>query len=139
MSRHSLARFIHVAEDKLPFMAFHSPYRGSFIFKRSTQGMLNQSEGLEDMVSVILGDCIMSGWCRVQADNLYVMGHTIQETVNNWMIVLDLLKRNNIKLSPKKTACFPDKFDLLGWTKEGKYLIPDSDDLKLSLSIEAKI
>ena len=116
----------HVAEDKLPFMAFHSPYRGSFIFKRSTQGMLNQSEGLEDMVSVILGDCIMSGWCRVQADNLYVMGHTIQETVNNWMIVLDLLRRNNIKLSPKKTACFPDKLDLLGWTKEGKYLIPDS-------------
>ena len=116
----------HVSEDKLPYMAFHSPYRGAYIFKRSTQGLINQSEELEEVVSVILGDCIMSGWCKVLADNLYVMGHSFQEAVNNWKIVLDLLRRSNIKLSPKKTACFPEKLDLLGWSKEGKYLIPDS-------------
>ena len=48
-----------------------------------------------------------------------------EETVKHWKIVLELLDANNIKLSPKKTACFPDKLDLLGWTKEGKFLIPD--------------
>ena len=116
----------HVAEDKLPYFAFHSPFNGAYIFGRSTQGLINQSEELEEMVSVILGDCIMSGWCRVQADNIYVMGHTYLETVNNWKIVLELLNMNNIKLSPKKTACFPEKLDLLGWTKEGKHLIPDA-------------
>ena len=115
----------HIAEDKLPYFAFHSPSRGPYIFLRSTQGLINQSEGLEQLVSVILQDCVMAGWCRVLADNLYVMGHSYEETVNHWKLVLDLLLFNNIKLSPKKTACFPEKLDLLGWTKEGKYLIPD--------------
>ena len=115
----------HIAEEKLPYLAFHSPYKGLYLFLRSTQGLINQSEGLEEMVSVILADCIMSGWCRVLADNIYVMGHSFQEAVNHWRIVLELLKRNNIKLSAKKTACFPEKLDLLGWTKQGKYLVPD--------------
>ena len=115
----------HISEDKLPYMAFHGPYGGTYIFKRSTQGLINQSEELEEMVSVILGDCIRCGWCQVLADNIYVMGHSFKETVENWKIVLDLLEKNNIKLSPKKTACFPDILDLLGWTKQGKYLIPD--------------
>ena len=66
----------------------------------------------------------MSGWCTVLADNIYVMGHSFDETVSHWKIVLDLLAKCNIKLSPKKTACFPEKLDLLGWTKEGKYLVP---------------
>ena len=115
----------HVSKDKLPYFAFHSPFRGAYIFLRSTQGLINQSEGLEELVSVILQDCIMSGWCWVIADNLYVMGHNYEETVKHWKIVLDLLASNNIKLSPKKTACFPKKLDLLGWTKEGKFLVPD--------------
>jgi len=65
----------HIAEEKLPYMCFHSPYRGTYIFLRSTQGLINQSEGLEEMLSVVLQDCIMSGWCRILADNVYVMGH----------------------------------------------------------------
>ena len=32
---------------------------------------------------------------------------------------------NNLKLSPHKTACFPQSLDLLGWTKQGKLLVPD--------------
>ena len=57
--------------------------------------------------------------------NLYIGGHSQEEATENWKIVLQLLKKNNIKLSPKKTACFPKKLDLLGWTKQGKYLVPD--------------
>ena len=62
----------------------------------------------------------------VLADNIYVMGHTMEETVKHWKLVLHLLSANNLKLSPKKTACFPEKLDLLGWTKEGKLLVPDN-------------
>ena len=115
----------HIAEEKLPFMAFHSPFRGTYIFLRSTQGLINQSEGLEEMLSVVLQDCIMSGWCRLLADNVYVLGHSYKETVARWQIVLQLLASNNLKLSPNKTACFPPRLDLLGWTKEGKMLVPD--------------
>ena len=116
----------HIAEDKLPYFAFHSPFRGPYIFLRSTQGLINQTEGLEQLVSAILQDCVMSGWCQVLADNIYIMGHSMEQTVKHWQVVLQLLSANNIKLSPKKTSCFPEKLDLLGWTKEGKYLVPDS-------------
>ena len=53
------------------------------------------------------------------------MGHNYEETVQRWKLVLELISTNNLKLSPKKTACFPTKLDLLGWTKIGKHLTPD--------------
>ena len=115
----------HVSEEKLPYMAFHSPFRGAYFFLRSTQGLINQSEGLEELLAVALQDCIMSGWCRILADNIYVLGHTYDETVKRWRIVLELISACNLKLSPKKTAAFPKRLDLLGWTKQGKSLIPD--------------
>ena len=77
------------------------------------------------MLSVVLQDCIRSGWCRLLSDNLYVLGYSYKETVARWQIVLQLLADNNLKLSPNKAACFPPKLDLLGWTKEGKMLVPD--------------
>ena len=115
----------HIAAEKLPYFAFYSTFRGAVIFLRSTQGLINQSEGLEELVSVVLQDCIMSGWCTVLADNVYIMGHTQEEAVKRWQIVLELMAANNLKLSAKKTACFPTKLDLLGWTKQGKNLVPD--------------
>ena len=115
----------HICQDKLPYFAFHSPFKGTYVFLRSTQGFLNQSEGLEEMLTCVLHSCVQAGWCRIHADNLYVMGHSLEQTVKNWQQVLDSLKMNNLKLSPKKTFCFPEKLDLLGWTKEGKYLVPD--------------
>ena len=68
---------------------------------------------------------VKEGWCRVHADNIYVLGHSYSETVDRWEQVLGLLEKNNLKLSPKKTACFPDRLDLLGWIKEGEFLVPD--------------
>ena len=115
----------HIAEDKLPYFAFHSPFKGTYIFLRSSQGFLNQSEGLEALVSSVLEDFVGEGWCRVHADNIYVLGHDENTTVNRWQQVLEAMKKNNIKLSAKKTQCFPAKLDLLGWCKEGKLLTPD--------------
>ena len=114
-----------IVKEKLPYFAFHSPFRGTYIFLRSSQGFLNQSEGLEQLITSVLQDCIMQGWCRVHADNIYVLGDTQAETIERWQQVLTLMKENNLKLSPKKTSCFPKKLDLLGWTKEGKFLVPD--------------
>ena len=114
-----------ISNDKLPYMAFHSPFKGTYVFLRSSQGFLNQSEGLEQLVRCVLQDCIAEGWCRVHADNIYILGHTAEQTVERWQLVLEAMQKNNLKLSPKKTSCFPKKLDLLGWTKEGKFLVPD--------------
>ena len=111
---------------KLPFMGFHSPYGDNYVLLRSPQGLINQSEELELLVKVVLKEGIQAGHIRVHADNIYVMGQTQEETIDRWEWVLQAMEENNLKLSPKKTAIFPDKLDLLGWTKEGKFLIPDA-------------
>ena len=77
------------------------------------------------MVSVILSEHIAKGYCCVLADNVYVFGHSFRDTIDNWASVLDTLNINNLKLSPRKTFCFPESLELLGWIKKGKYLYPD--------------
>ena len=108
----------HVRKEKLPYFAFHSPFKGTYIFLRSCQGFLNQSEGLEEMVSSILAKFIAEGWCRVHADNIYVMGNTMEKTIDNWQKVLEAMLLNNLKLFPHKTFCFSKSMDLLGWIKK---------------------
>ena len=114
-----------IKEDKWPYFGFHSPFGDHYVFLRSPQGLLNQSEELETMVKTVLVDGVKAGYVIVHADNIYVMGNNRKETVDRWERVLDSLEKNNLKLSPKKTACFPNKLDLLGWSKEGPFLIPD--------------
>ena len=115
----------HIKTHKLQYMAFHSPFKGTDFFRRLSQGMLNQSEGLEYMLSCILADIIARGCVRVHTDNLYVMGHTMTEATRIWQLVLEELNKNNLKLKLSKTQCFPKRLDLLGWIKEGKFIVPD--------------
>ena len=114
-----------VAESKLPYFGFHGPFGQDYVFLRSCQGLLNQSEELEQLVQVVLKEGVREGWARVHADNIYVVGNDIDETITNWQKTLQAMEDNNLKASAHKTQCFPDKLDLLGWSKEGKYLIPD--------------
>ena len=114
-----------IKKSKLPFMGFHSPFGDNYVLLRSPQGLINQSEELEMLVKIVLKEGVQKGYVRIHADNIYVMGHTPTETVDRWERVLEDLEANNLKLSPKKTACFPNKLDLLGWTKQGKFLVPD--------------
>ena len=115
----------HIREDKKPYFAFHSPFRGTYIFLRSSQGFLNQSEGLENLVRIVLQKGIADGWVVVHADNIYVGGNTMDLATDRWDYVLCELDKNGLKLSPKKTACFPAALDLLGWSKQGRFLVPD--------------
>ena len=71
---------------------------------------------------------------RVHADNIYIMGHSREETISRWERVLQALEDNNLKLSHKKTSCFPQRLDLLGWIKEGKFLLSDPDRQNILLS-----
>ena len=115
-----------ISTNKLPFMGFHSPFGDNYVLLRSPQGLINQSEELELLVKVVLKEGVQAGYVKVHADNIYVLGHTEAETVDRWERVLLALEANNLKISPKKTACFPVELDLLGWSKVGKFLIPDS-------------
>ena len=92
---------------------------------RSSQGFLNQSEELNEMLTVLLSKFVAQGWCVVFHDNLYVIGDDIDTTVERWRQVLETLNENNLKISADKTFCFPDELELLGWIKHGRSLLPD--------------
>ena len=87
-------------------MAFHSPYKGMYILARSAQGMKNQSEGLDQMLRVVLGDLIKQGKARKIADDIQAGGETIDDAIDNFEKLLAELDKNNIKLDPKKTRIF---------------------------------
>ena len=114
-----------ITPAKIPYFGFHGPFGQDYVFLRSCQGFLNQSEELEQLVQTVLKQGVTEGWTRVHADNIYIMGNNIDETIARWERTLQAMRANNLKLSPAKTQCMPNSLDLLGWKKQGKYLIPD--------------
>ena len=92
---------------------------------RSSQGFLNQSEELNEMLTVLLSEFVAYVWCVVLHDNLYVIGDDIDTTIDRLKQVLENLNENNLTISADKTFCFPDELELLGWIKHGRSLLPD--------------
>ena len=115
-----------IAKNKLPWMAFPSPYKGMYVLLRSGQGMKNQSEGLQHNMRMILGELIQQGKARIIADDIQTGGSTISEALQNWNLILQACQRNNIKIDPKKTKIFAKKINLLGWSKQSDYLHADA-------------
>lgn len=118
-----------ITKRKLPYMAFHSPYKGMYILARSAQGMKNQSEGLDQWMRVVLGELIRQGKARKIADDVQAGGQTVDEAIANFEKVLIEFDKNNVKMDPKKTRIFAEKLPIFGWIKEGQFLKPDQHSI----------
>ena len=114
-----------ISKNKLPWMAFPSPYKGMYVLLRSGQGMKNQSEGLQQKMRMVLGDLFQQGKARIIADDIQTGGNTIDEALDNWNLILQACGKNNIKIDPNKTKIFATEIPLLGWIKKHDKLIPD--------------
>ena len=102
-----------------------SPFGGLRMFLRSIQGLVNQMEELDELLSKILKDELMEGIVARIADDLFVGGNTKEEAIENWTKVLSRLDSCNIKLSATKTHIFPSSVDLLEWVwKQGGKVCP---------------
>ena len=122
-----------IAKNKLPYMAFHSPYKGMYILARSAQGMKNQTEGLDQMLRIILGDLIRQGKAKKIADDIQAGGQSIEEALDNFEAILTEFDKNNIKMDPRKTKIFAKRLPIFGWIKENNHIKPDEHRI---LSIE---
>ena len=115
----------HLARSAFPYCAIQTPFGGLRYFKRSIQGLLGQSEELDELLSKILKDELMQGIVIKLADDLFIGGKDIDEATKNWQTVLQTLAKANIKLSPKKTVIFPESVDILSWVwNQGGELTP---------------
>ena len=70
-------------------------------------GLKNMAEYLEELVSHVLGHLLAAGILTKIADDLIVGGNTINELLDNWSNVLQVLRDNNLSLSADKTFICP--------------------------------
>ena len=78
-------------------------------------GMPGSETSLEELMSRVLGHLIQEGRVCKLADDLYCCGTTYSELLDNWTHVLHALKKNNLRLSAKKTVICPKSVVVLGW------------------------
>ena len=117
----------HLSKSAQPWCAIQTPFGGLRHFKRSIQGLLGQSEELDELLSKVLKKELTEGKVIKIADDLFVGGTSVTEALSNWSTVLQALGRCNIKLSPKKTVIFPKSVDILSWVwNEGGILTPSA-------------
>ena len=123
----------HLHRDAQKWCAILTPFGGLRYFKRGIQGLINQSEELDELLCNIFKDMLTDGKLIKQADDLFVGGEDIEEAINNVEELLEICKKNNLKLSPSKTVMFPRSVDIMSWIwSEGGTLAP-SPHRKLAL------
>ena len=115
----------HVHKDDWGFLAVETPYKGLRVLTRSGQGLLNQEIEMNQLLSKVLGEEIEKKNVIIQADDGQVGGSTEEDTINNWIKVLQILSRNNIKINYKKVKILPDKSLIHGWEFRDGHVEPD--------------
>ena len=115
----------HVCSDDYQWLGVSTPFGGLRFLKRSGQGLIGQSEELDEMLSKILGPEMKAGKCARIADDIIVGGRTPMETAENYKEILKKFQAANIKISPSKTKVFLRSVDVLGWKwQQGGFLAP---------------
>ena len=107
------------------WLGISSPFGGLRYFKRSAQGLIGQSEELDELLTKVLGPEMKLGFTARIADDLYVGGSSPEEAADNYEKVIHKLHAANLKISADKTKIFLNSVDILGWSwKTGGFLSP---------------
>ena len=103
------------------WLGTNSPYKGMYVYNVAPMGLKNMAEYLEELVSHVLSHLLAAGILTKIADELIVGGNTINELLDNWSNVLQVLRDNNLSLSADKTFICPASINVIGWLwKVGK-------------------
>ena len=105
-----------LAKESMKYCGVATPFRGVRVYGRGAMGMPGTETALEELLSRVLGDQLMSGGVAKVADDLYVGGQSPQAVLEEWSKVLEALKVNGLKLSASKTIICPQLVSFLGWT-----------------------
>jgi len=115
----------HMAPEDCKWLGIATPFGGIRFLRRSGQGLLGQSEELEELLAKILKTELHNGTCCKIADDIIIGGQTHQEALATYATILNKFSTANIKLAASKTHIFPTSADILGWKwSEGGRLNP---------------
>jgi hypothetical protein len=115
----------HMPTEDGKWLGIATPFGGIRFMRRSGQGLLGQSEELEELLSKILKEYLHEGSCCKIADDIFVGAETQQEAARVYRDILHKFATANIKISGTKTHIFPARVDILGWVwHQGGKLTP---------------
>ncbi len=115
----------HMNVNDGKWLGISTPFGGLRFMRRSGQGLLGQSEEMDELLAKILPAEMAAGFCTRIADDLYIGGSSPMETAQNYEQVISKLHAANLKVSAEKTKVFLDSVDILGWVwKKGGLLAP---------------
>ena len=125
----------HMHKEAQKWCAILTPHGGIRFFKRGIQGLINQSEELDELLANVFRHLLTDGKLVKQADDLFIGGETVEEALKNFEEMLQVCDENNLKLSPSKTIMFPISVDIMSWIwNQGGTLSP-SPHRKKALSM----
>ena len=115
----------HMSLKDGKWLGISTPFGGLRFMRRSGQGLLGQSEEMDELLAKVLPVEMAAGFCTRIADDLYIGGSTPMETAHNYEQVISKLHAANLKVSADKTKVFLDSVDILGWVwQKGGFLAP---------------
>ena len=129
----------HLHRDGQKWCGILTPFGGLRFFKRGIQGLINQTEELDELLANIFNDMLTKGKLVKQADDLFTGGATIEEAISNLEEMLKICNFNNLKLSPAKTIILPKTVDIMSWVwSEGGTLAPSPHRKQALLEVKAE-
>ena len=81
----------------------------------ATMGMPGSETALEELMCRVLGHLLQEGIVVKIADDLYYVGNTSYELLENWKKVLQALYQCDLRLSASKTVVNPTSTTILRW------------------------
>ena len=110
-------------EDSEKLAVYH-PYGGLRVYTVCPQGLRNSAEWGSEILARIYGDLVQQKKCTRIADQIYVLGNSLEELVDNFKVVLHRARQSNLTFKPSKVVICPETTIILGWKKKGKQWFP---------------
>ena len=103
-------------EDSEKLAVVH-PYGGLRVYTVLPQGLRNSAEWSSEILARTYGDMVKQKRCTRIADQIYVLGKTLDDLLDNFKEVLSRAKNANLTFKPSKIVICPQSTVILGWKK----------------------
>ena len=105
-------------------LAICHPFGGLRVYTTSPQGLRNSAEWGSEILARIFGDMVREKKCTRIADQIYVLGQSLEELAANYEMILSRARQSNLTFKPSKVVICPNNTVILGWKKTGNLWCP---------------
>ena len=105
-------------------LAICHPFGGLRVYTVCPQGLRNSAEWGSEILARIFGDMVQNKQCTRIADQIYVLGNSVLELMENFKTVMNRARMANLTFKPSKIIVCPQTTIILGWRKTGNEWAP---------------